>query len=176
MLKISEIKTSIYKLRHKIAISKSVEQLLVAPTGIIKYVSIYLFKYIRFVNLLSEICCFDWLTDWSLNLSIRTKKGNTNKKGQIPCTLVQGKLIKHGKISYSIASRNGLNQDTSKAEALKVPQKVRAMLVLYFLSGIRILVCSRTGCVTSKTYLCLEDNRSSFSRVSLKFQTKDALL
>ena len=48
------------------------------------------------------------------------------------------------------------------------PQKIRAVLVLYLLSGICILVCSCTGCGTSKIYLCLEDNRSSFSRLSWK--------
>ena len=61
-----------------------------------------------------------------------------------------------------------------KAEILQVPQKVRAVLVRYLLFGIRILVYSCTGCGTSKIYLCLEDNRSSFSQVSLKSKTKDA--
>ena len=60
-----------------------------------------------------------------------------------------------------------------KAEVLLVPQKVRTMLVRYILSGIRILVYSCTGCAISKIYLCLKDNRSSFSRVSLKSETKD---
>ena len=55
-----------------------------------------------------------------------------------------------------------------KVEAPLGPQKIRAVLVLYFLSGICILVCSCTGCGTSKIYLCLEDNRSSFSRLSWK--------
>ena len=41
-------------------------------------------------------------------------------------------------------------------------------------SGIRILVYSSVGCATSKIYLWLEDNRSSFSRVNLKSKTKDA--
>ena len=60
-----------------------------------------------------------------------------------------------------------------KAEVLRVPQKVRTVLVWYLLLGICILVYSCTGCGTSKIYLCLEDNRSSFSRVSLKSETKD---
>ena len=60
-----------------------------------------------------------------------------------------------------------------KAEVLPVPQKVRTMLVQYILSGIRILVHSCTGCGTSTIYLCLKDNRSTFSRVSLKSETKD---
>ena len=50
-----------------------------------------------------------------------------------------------------------------KAEASSSPQKIRAVLVLYLLSGIPILVCSWTGCGTSKIYLCLKDSRSSFS-------------
>ena len=61
-----------------------------------------------------------------------------------------------------------------KAEILEVPQKVRTVLVWYLLLEIHILVYSFTGCGTSKIYRCLEDNRSSFSRVSLKSETKDA--
>ena len=83
-------------------------------------------------------------------------------------------LIKHAKISNSRVSLvfrqfsyrtywNGLNQ---------VPQKIWTVLVWYLLSGIRILVYSSTGC--GKIYLCLEDKRSSFSRVSLKSETKEA--
>ena len=59
MLKISEIITSIHKLKHKIAISKSVEQLLVAPTDITTYVSISIYIHKTFLNLLSEIHCCD---------------------------------------------------------------------------------------------------------------------
>ena len=40
--------------------------------------------------------------------------------------------------------------------------------------GIGIIVYSCTGYGTSKIYLCLEDNGSSFSQVSLKSKTKDA--
>ena len=61
-----------------------------------------------------------------------------------------------------------------KAEALRIPQKVRTVLVWYLLLWIRILVYSCTGCGTSKMYLCLEDNRSSLSWVSLKSEIKDA--
>ena len=61
-----------------------------------------------------------------------------------------------------------------KVDALQEPQNVRTVLVWYLLPGIRNLVYSCTGCGTSKMYLCLEDNRSSFSRVSLKSKTKDA--
>ena len=50
---------SIHKLKHKVAISKSVEQLLVAPTDITKYVSISIYIHKTFVNLLSEIYGFD---------------------------------------------------------------------------------------------------------------------
>ena len=60
------------------------------------------------------------------------------------------------------------------AEAPQVPQQVRAVLIRYILSGIRIIVYSHTGCGTSKIYLCLVDNRSSIFRVSLKSETKDA--
>ena len=92
-------------------------------------------------------------------------------------------FIKHAKISYSIVALvfrklsyriywNGLNGGYLKAEVLQVPPKVRTVLVRYLLSGIRILVYSCTGCGTSKIYLCLEDNRSSFTRVSLKSETK----
>ena len=52
---------SIHKLKHKVAISKSVEQLLVAPTDITKYVSISMYIHKTFVNLLSEIYDFNWL-------------------------------------------------------------------------------------------------------------------
>ena len=48
------------------------------------------------------------------------------------------------------------------------------MLDRYLLSEIRILVYSCTEWCTSKIYLCLEDHRSSFSRVSLKSEIKDA--
>ena len=61
-----------------------------------------------------------------------------------------------------------------KAEVLWVPQKVRTVLARYLLPVIRILVYSCIGFSTSKVYLCLEDNRSSFSQVSLKSKTKDA--
>ena len=69
-------------------------------------------------------------------------------------------------------NQNGLNQ-VLKAEVLRVSQKVRTVLVRYLLPGIRILVYSCIGCGTSKIYLCLEDNRSSFSRVSLKSEIRD---
>ena len=92
-------------------------------------------------------------------------------------------LIKHAKISCSIVSlafcklsyRTYWNGPKYlKAEVLRLPQKARTVLVRYLLSGIRILVYSCTGCGMSKIYLCLEDNRSSFSQVSLKSETKDA--
>ena len=60
------------------------------------------------------------------------------------------------------------------AEVCWVTQKVQTVLVQYLLLGIRILVYSCRGCRTSKIYFCLKDNRSSFSWVSLKSQTKDA--
>ena len=60
-----------------------------------------------------------------------------------------------------------------KVEAPLVPQKVRTVLVWYLLFGIPIIVYLHTGCDTSKIYLCLEDNRSSFSWVSLKSENTD---
>ena len=57
-----------------------------------------------------------------------------------------------------------------KDEALQVPQEVRTVLVRYLLLGIRILVYSCTGCGSSKIYLCLKGNRSSFSWVGLIFR------
>ena len=57
------------------------------------------------------------------------------------------------------------NRSTKKIQAV-LAQKIRAVLVLFFLLGICILVCSCTECGTSKFYLYLEDNRSSFSRLS----------
>ena len=63
-----------------------------------------------------------------------------------------------------------------KTEVLRVHQKLWTLLVGYLLSGIRILVYSCTGCGNSKVYLCLKDNRSSFSWVSLKSEANDARL
>ena len=85
-------------------------------------------------------------------------------------------LIKHAKISYFIASlvfhkfwyrtyRNGLNQVPQSWGPLG-PQKIRVVLVLYLFSKIFILLCSCTGCGTSKICLYLKDNRSSFSWLS----------
>ena len=61
-----------------------------------------------------------------------------------------------------------------KAVKLQLPQKVRTVLVWYLLLVTRILVYSSEVCGTSKIYLCLKDNRSSFSLVSLQPETKDA--
>ena len=55
MLKILEIITSVHKLKHKVAIPKSVEQLLVALMDITKYVSISIYIPKTFVNFLSKI-------------------------------------------------------------------------------------------------------------------------
>ena len=90
-------------------------------------------------------------------------------------------LIRHTKISYRKGSllfrwfscgtrRNGPHRGTSRLGILHLPQIVRAVLVKYLLPGIHILVYSCTECSTSKIYLCLEDNMSSFSRVSLKIR------
>ena len=62
-----------------------------------------------------------------------------------------------------------------KTELLRVSQKARTVLVRYLLPGIRILVYCCTWWGTSKIYLCLEGNRSSFSRVSLKSEKFSSL-
>ena len=97
-------------------------------------------------------------------------QGNTIKEGKYSVLRTNTKphqLIKYAKISYSIASlvfhkfsygtyRNGLNQGTSKlrkAEELRLPQKVRIVLVWYHLSESRILVHSCAGRSTSKKKL-----------------------
>ena len=104
-----------------------------------------------------------------------------SRKGKYPKLRKNTKphqLIKHTKISHSIISlvfckflyrtyQNGLN---------RVPQEVWAVLVWCLLLGIRILVHSCTVCGTSKTCLCLENNRSSFFWMSLKSETKDTRL
>ena len=61
-----------------------------------------------------------------------------------------------------------------EAEVLQLPQKVRAVLVKYLLQAICILAYLCTDCGTQKIYLCVKDNRLSFSRVSLKSRTTDA--
>ena len=110
------------------------------------------------------------LTAWIFS-SVR---GNTIKEGEIP--YVENKLL-HSLTYISQIFVPNLRKWSKprylKAEVLWVPQKVRAMLVRYLLSGIHIIVYSCTDCGTSKIYLCLEKNRSSFSRVSLKSETKD---
>ena len=55
MLKILEIITSVHKLKHKVSIPKSVEQLLVALMDITKHVSISIYIPKTFVNFLSKI-------------------------------------------------------------------------------------------------------------------------
>ena len=60
-----------------------------------------------------------------------------------------------------------------KAEAPQLPKKVQTLLVWYFSLGIHIIVYSCTGYGTSQIYLCLKDNRSSYSRVSLKSETTE---
>ena len=102
---------------------------------------------------------------------IPTRKGKyhvlrTNAKPQ--------NLLNHTKISYSIASLVFGKFSYLKAEVFQVPQKVRTVFVWYLLSKICIFVYSCTACGTSKIYLCLGDNSSSFSLVRLKSETKDA--
>ena len=114
--------------------------------------------------------------------SIGTRKGKcpvlrTNTKPQ--------QLTKHTKISYSIASlafrkvscgtyRNGLNQGATKLRHYKYSKSTNRVSLIPFAWNLHfiILACSCIGCGTSNIYLCLEDNRSSFSWVSLKSKTK----
>ena len=125
-----------------------------------------------------------FLTEWMFS-SVR---GNAIKEHAMLRTNTKPhQLTKHAKISYSIASlvfrkflyrtyRNGLNrvpQSLGTTSTSKSMSRVSS-IVRVSLLGIRILVYSCTGCGTSKIYLCLEDNRSSFSRVSLKSEIKDA--
>ena len=104
-----------------------------------------------------------------------------SRKGKWPMLRTNTKphqVIKHAKISYSIVSlvfcefRTELTEmvetDCFKAEVFQVSQKVRTVLVRYLLSGIGIFIYPCTRYSTSKIYLCLEDNRSSFSRLSLQ--------
>ena len=116
---------------------------------------------------------------WCKEGEYQQERGNTRWTNAKP-----QQLINHTKIPYSVAlllfckfscvtSWNGLQPRYLNAEALQVPQKVRILLVWYLLSVICILVYSSTGCGTLKIYLCLEDNRSSFFRVSLKSEIKD---
>ena len=87
-----------------------------------------------------------------LSFSIRIRKG------KYPALKINTKfhqIIKHAKISYSIAS---------------------LVFCKFSNVGICILLYSCTGCCTLKIYSCLEDNRSSLFRVSLKSKTKDARL
>ena len=84
------------------------------------------------------------------------------RKGKYP-VLSLTNVTNYTKISYSIVSlvfrkfsyltyRNGLNRRYLVAEASPVPQKARAVLVLYLLLRICILVYSCAGCGTSKIY------------------------
>ena len=127
---------------------------------------------------------FVYMVQASLDLSIGTRKG---KYPMLKTYTKPQRLIKHTKISDSIVPLifckfflrhlpEWSKPRYLKAETLQVPQKVPPMLVSYLLWRIHILVYSWTGSSTSKIYLCLEDNRSSFSRVSLKFKTKDTHL
>ena len=94
-------------------------------------------------------------------------------------------LTKHAKISYSIVSlvfhkfsyrtyRDGLNRGTQSRGTPSTSKSTNHFSSIPSVR-IRILVYSCTECGTSKIYLCLEDARSSFSRVGLKSETKDVL-
>ena len=99
-------------------------------------------------------------------ITTNTKTQQPIKNTKIPCvTCITQLFVRHlpkwSKLRYV------------KSEVLQVPQKMQAVLVYYLLLGTRSLVYSYTGCGTSKIHSCLEDNRSSFSKVSLKSKTKD---
>ena len=91
-------------------------------------------------------------------------------------------LIKHTKISYSTASlvfhkfsfgtyRNSLNRGTSKLRHSKYLKKYEPYQFDIFC--LESTFQDTRAQYLKKIYLCLEDNRSSFSRVSLKSETKD---
>ena len=120
---------------------------------------------------------------WILHSFLNHSRGQQEKGNTLCWERMRSltNLIRHTKISYLIGSllfrwfscvtrRNGPHRGTSRLGILHLPQIVRAVLVKYLLPWIHILVYSCTECSTSKIYLCLEDNMSSFSRVSSKIR------
>ena len=121
------------------------------------------------------------LTVWMFS-SIPTRKG---KYRILRANTKPHQLIKHAKISYSISFASHFhshfyfaNFRTEPTEMVwtEVPQN-------WCVSTNNSKSTNRENphfsvlmhrVRTSKIYLCLEDNRSSFSRVSLKSETKDA--
>ena len=125
--------------------------------------------------------CSDWLSLSCGTVKYHQGRGNTLCWEQIQSVINISSTLKFVIPSFRLYIANFRAVPTEmvqieylKAEALQVHQIVRTLLVWYLFSGIGILVYSCTGCSTSKIYLCLEDNRSSFFGVSLKSETKDA--
>ena len=122
-----------------------------------------------------------YLTAWMFS-SVRK---NTTKEGEIPYVenTKPQQLIKPSKISYSITSlvfrkflyrtyRNGLNQGTQSWGTPSTAKSANPVSLIPFVAISHITILLQ-GCGTSKIYLCLEDNKSSFSWVSSKCETKD---
>ena len=94
-------------------------------------------------------------------------------------------LIKHTKISYSIASlvfrkvsyrtyRNGLNQVPQSWGTLSISKSTNRVSSIPFVENPHFSVLLHRV-LYLKIYLCLEGNRSSFSRVSLKSEKFSSL-
>ena len=114
-------------------------------------------------------------------------RGNTIKEGEILMLRRNAKprqLIKHTGISYSIVSlvfrkfscgtsRNVLNQVPQSWGTLSTSKSMNRVSPISLSGNPRFsMLLHRVQYL--KNLLCLEDNRSSFSRVSLKSEAKDA--
>ena len=132
---------------------------------------------------------YSYIIQASLICSIRTRK---RKYPVLKINTKFYQLIKHAEISYYIASlvfyrfscltysevpQGWGTPDTSKSmRRVSYWLNYFVCLIIITLLEICILVYLCTGCGTLKIHLCLEDNRSSFSRVGLKSETKDTRL
>ena len=123
---------------------------------------------------------FSFLTVWILPVANKRREIPCAENVSKPCQLNQAQwnFLPYSSSCFpQIFMRHLLKWSTPryrKAETPRVPRKVWTMLVWSLLLGIRIIVQSCTECSTSNIYLCLEDNRSSFSQVSLKSENRDA--
>ena len=116
--------------------------------------------------------CSDWLSLSCGTVKYHQGRGNTLCWEQIQSVTNISSTLKFIIPSFRLYIANFHAVPTEmvqieyiKAEALQVHQIVRTLLVWY----------SCTGCSTSKIYLCLEDNRSSFSGVSSLLFVKDEI-
>ena len=116
--------------------------------------------------------CSDWLSLSCGTVKYHQGRGNTLCWEQIQSVTNISSTLKFIIPSFRLYIANFHAVPTEmvqieyiKAEALQVHQIVRTLLVWY----------SCTGCTTSKIYLCLEDNRSSFSGVSSLLFVKDEI-